>query len=194
MKQRNGVIPRLVLAFTLVAMVATAVSAQELNGQWYKVNFACTSKAVNESGNFTDYNFSFNVYVYFIYNGPGTDGALSSYDVEFWSQVAPDVWEMTFMDSGAETSPYSENFFPDMQFMIGNKAGTEIEGYITPHVGLEPGGFRAGGEVYGGEDAQGRSLYGWVLVKGTRVNSVPFSIKESSGMSGSASGPAKGHK
>ncbi len=195
MKQRNGIVLRLVLAFTLVAILATAVSAQELNGKWYKVNFAATTKAVNpDTGNFIDYNFSFNVFVYFIYGGPGTDGGLSQYDVEFWSQVAPDVWEQTFQDSNADTSPYSENFFPDMQFEIANKAGAWITGYITPHVSLEPGGFRAGGEVYDGEDAQGRALYGWVLVKGTRVSSVPFPIRRTSGQSGSPAGGTKIHK
>ncbi len=175
MKCRKNAILGSALALAVVFLLVSAASAQSLDGKWFKVNCQCTTKAVNTvTGSYSDYNLSFNVYYHFTYFGPGPAPRGSFYGVEVWSQVAPDVWEITTPSAPRATSPYNENFFPDCGVLLAAKNGTEIFTFNTPHVSVNLNCFRGGGEIFMGTNAQGRQLYGWITLKGSLVSALPF--------------------
>jgi hypothetical protein len=190
MKRQKHLVPGMVMLAILFFLSMAAVSAQELDNKWFVVNCQVTSRAVNPiTGNITQYNFGFKAYVYFSYNGPakppvpnnGPAGELpspipfngSSYYCEVWSQTSPGLWKIT-SSGDRNTSQISENFFPDWNMHFHTKNGTSVTTYATPHVSVTLNLFKAGGEIYTGNDPQGRYLFGWMTISGQLATSLPF--------------------
>ncbi len=174
MKRARSLGGSMVLLLGLVLVLASAVTAQSLDGKWYKVNCKVTVKAVSpDTGAFVDHNFSFNYYIGFQYVSPAGAPRGSVYNYQIWCQTTSGVWED--VQAGLRgSSDVSENFFWDWWMGLSSKEGNYIETYVTPRVTVVPNSFRAGGEVYNGNDSYGRSLYGWVLMKGKLVTLLPF--------------------
>ncbi len=174
MNRLKGLSLVLVFAAAFAFVLAPAASAQALDGKWFKVNCKCTTQAINDAGNHADYNFSFNVYFHFSYSGPGPAPRGSVYDYQIWSQIAPDVWKITSSATGRTTNGLNESFFSDWGMSLAAKNGSVIFSFNSPFVSVEPGIFRSGGEIFTGQDPQGRTLIGWVLMNGSLVNKPPF--------------------
>jgi hypothetical protein len=73
--------------------------------------------------------------------------------------------------------PINENFFEDWWMGLYTKDGANVRTYVTPYINAVANEFKAGGEIYYGSDAKGRTLFGWVTINGKTVSHPPFSIE-----------------
>jgi len=177
MKRTNHLGPRVVLLAILLFVSMTAVSAQSLDGKWFVLNCKVTARAVNpDTGYVTQYNTGFKAYVYFSYVKPATAPRGSEYYCEVWSQSSPGNWVVSY-SGDRSTSSISENFFPDWGMPLYIKDGANIGTFITPHVSVALNLFKAGGEIFTGEDPMGRPLFGWITISGQLAAGLPFHIK-----------------
>jgi len=156
-----------VLAIFVLGAFSTA-SAQSLHDKWFKVLVkADTSRLNANTGFFSSYKFQFYIYVYLDYVGPDASPRGSLYDWEIWSKTEGGRWEC-IMNFTEPSSPYSENFFPDLYMRLATEKGDYFSTYLTPRIVASPlsNAFVAGGEIYAGRDINGQSLFGWLTMKG----------------------------
>jgi len=152
----------------LLFMSVAAVSAQSLDGKWFKFLVTADAWRVDpDTGKQLPYKFEFYAYVHFTYVGPGHLPRGSVYDYEVWSKYAPGSWAIS-ASSQEWTSEYSENFFEDWWLEFFTPSGGYFFTYITPRAVVPPLGnaFKAGGEIYRGDDGTGKIIYGWLTLTG----------------------------
>ncbi len=167
---KRFVIGLAVLAIFVLGAFSTA-SAQSLHDKWFKVLVkADTSRLNPATGKFSSKKFQFYIYVRLVYVGPDASPRGSLYEWEIWSKTTDGRWGQAmffYMDS----SPYSENFFPDLNMRLNTEKGDSLRTYVTPRIVATPlsNSFAAGGEIYAGHDVNGQLLYGWLTMSGQMV-------------------------
>ena len=175
MKRGKHAVLGLSLALVMVGLLAQTVSAQTYDDKWFKVNFQCTTMAVDRStGAIKPYNFSSNVYFHFYYSKPsGSMGA--EYIILEWSQPSPGIWGITDVFR-IQSSSYNEHLYPVLYLTLCNPYKTRVSVAVTAYVSAQPAAFRAGGQINLGVDSKGRELRGWISMSGTVVAPPPFWI------------------
>lgn len=172
MSRLKGLALVLVFVATFAFALAPAVSAQTLDGKWYKVNCRVTAKAVDRlMGDITDYTSSFVIYMHFAYEGVGDAPRGSLYEVQTWSKYAPGEWQLMYA-GGMETNAYNESVFPEMVIsaISGSRSLVLVEGSAI----VSPDHIKGVGIIKANKDPQGRYFYGQMTFTGSWVSSIPF--------------------
>jgi len=176
MKKRTRFAFGLAVLAVLMFLSANAGFAQTLDGKWFRVVGNAKTKAVNPTtGKFVTHNFQTIFYVHFAYLAPnGTRGAV--YDCELYCHLAPGASGWVQTSSGTvSSSSISEHFYSDWWMQLSNLAGDDFNTYSTHQIGAaNPNIWKGGGEILGGHDAAGNTLYGWITYVGAVANSLPF--------------------
>jgi len=77
--------------------------------------------------------------------------------------------------SDRTTPSFSENFTQDWNVRFYTQEGVSVSTYMTPFFCVFHNLFKAGGEIYSGEDSQGNSIFGWLTITGGLTTVLPFS-------------------
>ncbi len=167
----------LAVFFGLVGFLAAPqVSAQVLDGKWFRLN--CTIKAmqINEStGVMTPFNLNFTAYLYFEFDTYDGDGS-SIYYLFSFSRTSPGHWELNDTELVNDTLVYSELVFPDVYIAFLGEGATYIATWITPFVNNQLTTLFAQGEIYGGLNSVGNRIYGGITIQGSAVSAPPFIV------------------
>ncbi len=172
MNRLKGLALFLVCAAAFAFVLAPAVSAQTLDGKWYKVNCKVTAKAVDRfMGDITDYASSFVIYMHFAYQGVGDTPRGSLYDVQIWSKYAPGEWQVTFAGV-VPTNGYNENVFPELVISAISSPRTLV--LVEGSAMVNPNLIKGVGIIKANKDPQGRYFFGQMTFTGSCVSSIPF--------------------
>ena len=174
MKRTNHLGLRVVIVTILFFVSMAAVSAQSLDGKWFRLQCQVTSLRVDPAtGNFVQYNFGFKAYVHFTYvTAIAPRGSV--YHCDVWTQQSPGNWVVS-TSTNRSTPSFSENFTQDWNIQFYTKEGVTVHTFVTPHFSVFPNVFKAGGEIYDGTDSQGNAIFGWILISGELTVALPFS-------------------
>jgi len=169
----------LVVVAALVALAAPIVSAQQLDGVWFKLKVSAKGYTLDTNTlAVAKFSGSIPVYMQFV----STNGVADVYYIRPWTQI-DSVW--TNMVTGTKSLIGSnQTFISDcgMTFMAGSYSNS-ISTFHTPFINIKTSGtgafssatYSGTGEIYSGS-MNGKPCYGYFTIKGTSVaeSKLPF--------------------
>lgn len=184
MKRIKWLISGVVVLTILCFFVVPKVSAQALDGQWFRLSCVLKAYEVLPTGEFEKFNAKFVAYLGFTYIMTNVDGS-RNYDLAVWTETAPGTWTNSF-NINHNTIIANENFLSDLNLHFVGEGGVVpdtgpwVEVFITPAIipTRRNISFIATGEVSAGLSDLGNEIYGGITIKGVNVDptKLPFMI------------------
>ena len=157
------------------AFTASTVSAQRLDGLWFKSKFSAKGYLLDStSGAVSKYSTSAAVYLHFTWTG-------AEYSIDLWT-LADGEWSNSYSTS-ATTIGLGENFISDFDLSFYFSGGDYMSTFSSPYIAsttnstgtVTKATYAGTGEVYDGFVGD-KEFYGYFSVKGAKVDpaQLPF--------------------
>ena len=148
----HGVLKSLALSGLVLCGLAAGARAQSLDDTWFKVKATTKGVTIHEDGTIKPQAGAATQYVHLAWEG-------ENYQIQVWSEVAVDVWELVKTTSSPVEAGNPHCVFTDVEITFAGEDGRWIAGWLTAciYVKLDKQGHlkSANLKTLGGETTDG---------------------------------------